>query len=171
MIPEREQIGSVDLTTWRVVPADGNPDKDEHGAWAIAGGDSDEYDLYLEVREADRPREVARFVVEAVTRHARGLRLKGALADVAHVRDRQPADDERAPSNPSLPDVTKLAHLVEAVGGLAHEVSQAVPRDERGAYQDRLYGQLAQVAATTVAWMEAVLSERTPDPDAGPVGA
>ncbi|WP_433433074.1 hypothetical protein [Nonomuraea sp. CA-141351] len=160
-IPAPEQIGSVDLDTWRVVPAESNPDKHEHGAWAIAGGDGDEYDLYLEVLDADQPQKVAQFIVDAVSQHARQLRLQGALARVEQVWAQQ-QEDERAGvlavSNPGLPDAVKLAQLVAAMGDLAHAVGEVVPQQQRAAHRERVYDQLAQVASITVAWMEATLS-------------
>ncbi|AQZ63279.1 unnamed protein product [[Actinomadura] parvosata subsp. kistnae] len=157
MIPEREQIGSVELTTWRVVPGESNPDKNEDGVWGIAGGDSDEYALYLEVLDAECPKKVAEFIVEAVTSHVRRLRLEGALADVHHLREQQQAvDDVLDPSNPHLVEEPKLARLIEQVGQVGGEFVRDRFSTGPDDLQTRLYPQLTAVAATAVAWMEGI---------------
>jgi len=163
MVPRREQLGSVDLTTWRVVPGETNHGKEETGVWAIAGGDGDDYTLYAEVLDAERPREVAEFIVEAVTDHAHRLRLEGALAEVERERRRQRAEDGALdPSSPHLAEVVKLAALVEQVGGIGREFGRDRFQTGHEELDGRLYSQLAQVAATAVAWMESVLAREDP---------
>ncbi|MEU8380455.1 hypothetical protein [Streptosporangium sp. NPDC048865] len=167
MVPRCEQLGSVDLTTWRVVPGETNHEEKETGVWAVAGGDGDDYSLYLEVLDAERPREVAEFVVESVTGHAHRLRLEGALAEVERERRRQRAEDEGSdPSNPHLVEVAKLAGLVEQVGGIGREFGRDRFHTGREELDRRLYAQLTQVAATAVAWMESILSREETRPDA-----
>lgn len=167
MVPRCEQLGSVDLTTWRVVPGEANPEKEETGVWAIAGGDGDDYSLYMEVLDAERPREVAGFIVDAVTGHAHRLRLEGALAEVERERRRQRAEgDALDPSNPHLVEVAKLAGLVEQVGGIGREFGRDRFDTGREDLDKRLYAQLTQVAATAVAWMESILA-RTDADDTG----
>ncbi|MED7925856.1 hypothetical protein SMD20_16505 [Nonomuraea sp. LP-02] len=59
---------------WTVIPGQTNPDKDEHGTWAVTAGDVEQYDLYFEIADAAHPRQVAEFVVEAMQSHATRLR-------------------------------------------------------------------------------------------------
>lgn len=159
MVPRCEQLGSVDLTTWRVVPGEANHEKEETGVWAIAGGDGDDYSLYVEVLDAERPREVAGFIVDAVTGHAHRLRLEGALAEVERERRRQRAEEDTLdPSSPHLVEVAKLAGLVEQVGGIGREFGRDRFHTGREDLDKRLYSQLTQVAATAVAWMESILA-------------
>ncbi|MEU4404771.1 hypothetical protein AB0F88_09615 [Streptosporangium sp. NPDC023963] len=161
MDPEHEYLPPADLATWRVVPGDTNSDKHEDGTWAIVAGDGDEYDLYIEVGDAHRPKETAQFIIDAVTGHAQRLRLQRALAHIQQLRAQQ-TDDELIPADSRLPDVRKLAHLMSVVGDLAHEVGRVVPHSERAAHRERLYEHLAQVAVTTVAWMEATIDSSIP---------
>lgn len=157
MIPEPEQTGSVDLTTWRVVPGESNPDGNEYGAWGIAGGDSDEYSFYMEVLGAEQPKKTAQFVLDAVTGHARQLRLEGALASVQQERTRQrAANDLLDPSNLNLIEEAKLAALIDDVGGVGRIFNQDRFTSGRDELDKRLYAQLTQVAATAVAWMECI---------------
>ncbi|WP_436757978.1 hypothetical protein [Streptosporangium sp. V21-05] len=166
MVPRCEQLGSVDLTTWRVVPGEANHEKEETGVWAIAGGDGDDYSLYVEVLDAERPREVAGFIVDAVTGHAHRLRLEGALAEVERERRRQRAEDDALdPSSPHLVEVAKLAGLVEQVGGIGREFGHDRFHTGREDLDKRLYSQLTQVAATAVAWMESILARTDADAD------
>ncbi|MEU4830070.1 hypothetical protein [Streptosporangium sp. NPDC023615] len=159
VVPTREQPGSVDPATWRVVPGDGNDDAKEGGTWAITGGDGDENALYLEVLDAERPREVAELIVETMTGRARRSRLEGALAEVERERlRRQAEDDVLDPSNPHLVEVAKLAALVERVGEVGRELNRDRFHTGREELDEHLYERLTQVAATSVAWMESILA-------------
>ena len=159
MIPEGVQIGTTDVATWRSVPAESNVDGDTDGAWAVVGGDGDEYDLYVEVVDAEAPKRVAEFIIESVKGHAHGLRCEAALSDVERERGRQRAEDpETDPSNLHLPDVTRLAGLIEEVGAIGRELHRHELGRDRTDLDKRLYEHLTQVAATTVAWMESILA-------------
>lgn len=159
MIPEQTQIATSDISTWRVVPAESNPGEHEYGTWAVAAGDSEEYDLYLEVLDAEHPRQVAQFIVDAVTNHARRLQLHGALAHVEQARRQQHAvDPELTSSTYRLPDVCKLSGLAEILGRLATQINSDAPGGDRAEQHRRLYAQLTQLALATVAWMESILA-------------
>jgi hypothetical protein len=162
VIPSRLQIGTADVGTWRVVPAACNPGEDEQGAWAVAAGDAgEEPDLYFEI-SAERPKQVAEFIVVAVREHAHAARFSAAAADVEqerrHERSRRAAV---TPANPHLPDALKLACLVELAGGLAAELTYDPAGGNRAERGKRLYARLAQLAAGALGWMEAILSHDT----------
>lgn len=58
---------TVDVTDWRVRPADGNTDAHPCGVWVIDAGDyadEGEPDLHITV-EAEHSRDVAKFIVQA----------------------------------------------------------------------------------------------------------
>ncbi|MGC5010070.1 hypothetical protein ACLQ2R_04840 [Streptosporangium sp. DT93] len=164
MVPTREQPGSADPATWRVVPGDGNDDAREDGTWAITGGDGDEHALYLEILDAERPREVAELIVETMAGHARRSRLEGALAEVERERlRRQAEDDVLDPSNPHLVEVAKLAALVERIGEVGRELNHDRFHTGREELDKHLYERLTQVAATAVGWMEGILAREARD--------
>ncbi|MFI6637718.1 hypothetical protein ACIBI7_53310 [Nonomuraea fuscirosea] len=146
-IPAPEQIDNIDPASWQVIPAESNPDKHEHGAWAIAAGHGDEYDLYVEVADAGHPRQVAEFIVEAVRAHATRLRLSAALEDVYSERER--LRESNAVTLYQLESV-RLGALMAKVGQLASEL-EARESDKQ---QAPIYGTVTQVAALAVAWLE-----------------
>ncbi|MET8867649.1 hypothetical protein ABZW11_32365 [Nonomuraea sp. NPDC004580] len=147
-----------------MVPGKSNPDENEYGAWGIVGGGSDEHSFYMEVLGAEEPRKTAQFVVDAVTGHAGQLRLESSLVSVQQERARQRATNGILdPSNPNLIEEAKLAALIDEVGGVGRVFNQdrfATGRDE---LDKRLYAQLAQVAATAVAWMECIHARSNAD--------
>lgn len=63
------RIGTADVDSWRAVPVEDNPEGKRTWAWAVvAGGRADEGDpdVYFEIRHAEYPEDVAKFVVQAV---------------------------------------------------------------------------------------------------------
>ena len=60
---------------------------------------------------------------------------------------------------PSGPDAARLAVLVEEVGEVAHEVNEAFGFTA-GRDTAPLYGELVQVAASSVAWLAALSDEK-----------
>ncbi|MFS1298802.1 hypothetical protein [Streptosporangium longisporum] len=163
VMPTREQPGSVDPATWRVVPGEGNDDARQDGTWAITGADGDEHALYLEVRDAERPREVAELIVATMAGHTRRSRMEGALAEVERERlRRQAEDDVLDPANPHLVEVVKLAALVERIGEVGRELNRDRFHTGREELDKHLYERLTQVAATAVAWMEGIQARDVP---------
>ncbi|HTP15618.1 MAG TPA: hypothetical protein VMK13_07245 [Streptosporangiaceae bacterium] len=160
MLPSSLQVGTADAGTWRVVPAACNPAADDQGAWAVAAGDGgEEPDLYFEIG-AECPKQVAEFIVAAVREHAHAVRFSAAVADVELERSRERSRQAAVtPANPHLPDALKLACLVEQAGSLAGELTYDPAGGDRAERAKRLYARLAQVAATTLGWMEAILSQ------------
>lgn len=152
-IPRPEQIGTVDLASWTVIPGQTNPDKDEHGPWAVTAGDVEQYDLYFEIADAAHPRQVAEFVVEAVQAHATRLRLAAAFDDVAREREklrtRPPGTDLYEGERGRVVAMTAL------LGRLAAEAYEPAPAAQRDAQRQRIYDDVVQVAAHAVSWLEA----------------
>ena len=145
-IPSPKQIDNIDPASWQVIPAESNPDKHEHGAWAIAAGHGDEYDLYIEVADAGHPRQVAEFIVEAVRAHATRLRLSAALENVVKEQERL---RETCASLYQL-ESARLRALTAKVGQLAAELEPREPSKE----QDHIYAAVSQVTALALAWLE-----------------
>ncbi|MEU7856310.1 hypothetical protein [Nonomuraea sp. NPDC049141] len=153
-IPAPEQIGTVDLASWTVVPGQSNPDKDDHGAWAVTAGDEEQNALYFEIADATHPRQVAEFLVEAVQAHATRMRLGAAFDDVLRERER----GRRAPVGADLyeKDRGRLVALMAQLGQVAAEVYEPAPAPERDEQRKRVYDGVTQVAALAVAWLEAI---------------
>lgn len=162
-IPAFEQIGGVDLTTWHVVAAESNPDKHEQGPWAIVASDGYEYDLYIEVLDADHPRKVAEFIVEAVQEHATKLRRGAAYDDISEDRDRL----RRRPRGADLYELERprVVALMEVLGKLAQEASQPAPAAGQAAQRRRIYEDVTCLAALAVSWMEAIHANYNMPPD------
>ncbi|MFC4122025.1 hypothetical protein [Nonomuraea zeae] len=146
-IPRPEQIDNIDPITWRVIPSESNPDRHEHGGWAIAAGHGEEYDLYIEVADAAYPREVAEFMVAAVQAHAGRLRLSAVLENVQSERKRL---RESKAVTPYQLETFRLRAMMAKVGQLAAELE---PR-ESDKQHDEIYGLVTQVAALAVTWLE-----------------
>jgi hypothetical protein len=153
-IPTPEQISTVDLASWTVVPSQSNPEKDDRGAWAVTAGDEEQYDLYFEIADAAYPRQVAEFIVEAVQAHATQLRLSIAFDNVLHER-------ERLRAHPAGADLYELGRgrvvaMMAQLGKLAAEAYETAPAPERAAQERRIYAEVTQLAAQAVSWMEAI---------------
>ncbi|MBG0829029.1 hypothetical protein HS041_14750 [Planomonospora sp. ID67723] len=155
MIPKLQQTGTLDLDTWCVVPAESNPDRREHGAWAVAAGDSEEYDLYFEITDAEYPRQVAAFIVDAVQEHATRLRLNAAVDDVLRERERLLAIPHDAVALNRLAPFRLMA-LMSRLGQIAGQLENAGKPLESEERMVRVYGDVAQVAAVALAWMESI---------------
>lgn len=153
-IPTPEQIGTVDLASWTVVPGRSNLDKDEHGAWAVTAGDEEQYDLYFEVADAVHPRQVAEFIVEAVQAHATQLRLNAAFADVLRERERL----RTRPSGADLYELdrSRVVAMMAQLGKLAAEAYEPAPASEQDAQTQRIYDEVTHLAALAVSWLEAI---------------
>ncbi|WP_068929323.1 hypothetical protein [Planobispora rosea] len=155
MIPTTEQIGTFDLDTWHLVPAETNPEGHESGSWAIAGGDDDEYDLFIEIADAEYPRQVAEFVLAAVQQHATRLRLGAVADDALAARERLLADGcDAVLINESSP--RRVMELIGRIGQLAAELAGARAPVQSSERMVRMYGQVAEVTAIALAWMEAI---------------
>ncbi|MFC5828505.1 hypothetical protein [Nonomuraea insulae] len=152
-IPVPEQIGTVDLASWTVIPGQSNPNKDDHGAWAVTAGDVEQYDLYFEVADAARPRQVAEFIVEAVQAHATRLRLGAAFADVE--RKREGLRTKPPGADLYEGDRSRVVAMMAQLGKLAAEAYEPAPAAERDAQRQRVYDGVTEVAALAVCWLEA----------------
>jgi hypothetical protein len=64
-INDDPRIGSVDITTWQAIPHPDNKTSARTGGWCVVAGDLDEADVWIDV-EAEYPKDVAEFIVEAV---------------------------------------------------------------------------------------------------------
>lgn len=153
-VPASEQIGTVDLASWTVVPGQSNPEKDDHGAWAVTAGDVEQYDLYFEIADAAHPRQVAEFVVEAVQAHATRLRLGAAFADVERERERLRARPPGADLYEG--DRARVVVMMAELGRLAAEAYEPAPAAESAAQRERVYDGVTRLAALAVGWLEAV---------------
>jgi hypothetical protein len=78
------RLGGVDADTWRAVPAPANPGGSRSQAWVIVAGDyasEGEPDVWIEVLDAEFPKDVAEFIVQAVqNEYARQTRAEGSQA-------------------------------------------------------------------------------------------
>ncbi|MFB4275710.1 hypothetical protein ACBJ59_10495 [Nonomuraea sp. MTCD27] len=161
-IPAFEQIGGVDLTSWRVVPGEANPHKDEQGSWAIVGGD--ENDLHIEVLDAgNSPRRVAEFIVEAVQEHATKLRRSAAYDDISRERDKLSG----RPRGADLYELERprVVAMMGVLGKLAEEAYEPAPAAVRDEQERRIYGEVTCLAALAVCWMEAFHARYNMPPD------
>jgi hypothetical protein len=159
MIPGRDQIGTADVATWRAVPARCNPLADEQGAWAVIAGDSEEPDLYIEIT-AENPGQVAEFLAAAVREHACRSRFDAAAGDADSERKHQRSRCAAvSPGNPAAPDALKLACLAELSGNVARELTAGQGGAALAGRDGPLYRRLTKLAAGTLAWMEAILSQ------------
>jgi hypothetical protein len=148
MIPTQQQIGCADLETWRVVPADTNPDGLASRSWAIVGGDGDEADVYIDIT-TEYPKHVAEFILDAVRAHAERLRYTGALGDIrSEVERRRAAGDD-----PFHPDVVRVAEVVSELGQLAAVVTAQRGRRQPD-YDDAVREPITRAAALLVLWLQ-----------------
>jgi hypothetical protein len=152
-IPRPEQIDNQDLTTWQLVPAESNQERDEYGPWAIVAGE-EAYDLYIEIADAAYPKHVAEFILEAVQAHATRLRLTAAFDDIARER-------EQMRSRPRDADLYELERgrvvaMMAQLGKLAAEAYEAAPAAEAEAEMKRYYEGVTRLAALAVSWLEAI---------------
>lgn len=92
-----------------------------------------------------------------------GVRRANALALVGHERDRQErlkaaGRFEFTCADDGLTDAEKLATIAEEVGEVAQQVlaGSGLTHDTEGT-REELRGELIQVAALSVAWIEALL--------------
>lgn len=160
-IPAFEQIGGVDLTSWHVVPAATNPDKDNDAPWAIIGGD--ECDLHIEVADVDHPRQVAEFIVEAVQAHADKLRRSAAYDDITCERERLRTRPRGADLYES--ERARVVAMTAQLGKLAAEAYEPAPAAGRDAQRQRVYEDVTRLAALAVCWMEAIHARYNMPPD------
>lgn len=149
-----------DPDTWRAVPASANLTGADKGRWAVAAGDAGEYDLYVEVMDAEDPKAVAEFIAAAVRLHARKLWLEGALADIQEERDRLKAEPPLTDANVRRIGYGRLLGLVEQLGQISAEVNK--PRNSTWAkLEQRVYPQMTRMAALLVIWMEQVREDQS----------
>ncbi|MFI7230546.1 hypothetical protein ACIBO5_45675 [Nonomuraea angiospora] len=153
-IPSPDQIGTVDLASWAVVPGPSNQDKDEHGAWAVTAGDEEQYALYFEVADAAHPRQVAEFIVEAVRAHATRLRLNAAFDDI--LRERERLRTRPAGADLYELDRSRVVAMMAQLGKLAAEAYEPASASEQDAQTQRIYDEVTHLAALAVSWLEAI---------------
>ncbi|GAA1255047.1 hypothetical protein GCM10009677_01080 [Sphaerisporangium rubeum] len=151
-IPTRQQIGTHDLQTWRVVPAECNPAGHPFGRWAIAAGD-EEWDLYIEVADAEDCRAVAEFIVTAVHDHAQDRRHAAATHDIRTEIERLRAARHDA-ATPYHFDSARLTEATAALGEIARHIATA--RQHRRHPRDHaLRRHVTHLAALLVLWLHA----------------
>lgn len=151
-IPTRQQIGTYDLQTWRVVPAESNPDRHPFSRWAIAAGD-DDWDLYVEVAHAEDPQAVAEFIVSAVHTHAEHLRHAAAVDDIRTEIERLRAARHDA-ATPYHFDSARLTEATAALGEIARHIVTA--RQHRRYPRDPdLRRHVTHLAALLTLWLHA----------------
>lgn len=162
----------IDVATLRAAPTQDNPTGKPTRGWAIACGDyadEGEPDVYAEITVAERPKDVACLIVDAIrTAHAAGP----VLSEVSAERRRQDAkwgpqnhpdgtggpltrsdanQARRACQQAAADNATTWAHI------LTEEVCEALAETD----PSQLRTELVQIAAVAVAWIQAI-DRRTP---------
>ncbi|MEO3807875.1 hypothetical protein ABGB17_02610 [Sphaerisporangium sp. B11E5] len=151
-IPTRQQLGTYDFQTWRVVPAESNPNAHPGGRWAIAAGD-EEWDLYIEVADAEESRTVAEFVVSAVQTHAEHLRHAAAVDDIRTEVEHLRATRHDA-TTPYHHEIARLTEATAALGEIAQHIATA-RQHRRHPGDQALRERVVHLAALLALWLHA----------------